>query len=219
MALTAADIINGDSGARVTLIDAAKVTWSDLELLGYLNEALTALVFVKPDAHTTQAFVTLASGELQELPASAVALLDISRNSDANGGRVITQVDEALLKEASRFWPAGTKQAEVEHFTADPRNARRFRVYPPNNGSGSVEILYGSVPAALTALTDALPVPDSYQNALVCFVLAKAYAKNSKKQDLTKSSGYMQQWGQMLGLKSKAQVAVAPRVTDSPGLA
>lgn len=204
-------------GARLTLIDSAKVTWSDAELLGYLNEALRATAFGKPDMYTIRGFVSLVSGESQQIPAAGIALMDIDRNSDANGGRIVTQVDKSLLAECSRFWPAGTKQARVEHFTADPREPRRFRVYPPNNGAGSVDMLYGAVPTALTSVSDTIPVADTYQAALTAYVLSRAYAKNSKRQDLTKTSSYQGQWGQLLGLKSKAQVATSPRVTEVPG--
>jgi hypothetical protein len=185
--------------------------------LGYLNEALRATAFVKPDMYTVQTDFTPAAGVLQTLPSDGVALLDITQNLTGRK-RSITQVDEGLLEEASRFWPAATQQAEVEHFTADPRNPRRFRVFPPADGTGSVQILYGAVPPQLVYDAEDIPVADSFQTALTNFVLSRAYAKNSKKQDLAKSSFYMQQWGALLGLKSQAQVAVAPRTSQSPGV-
>ena len=216
MALTAADIIAGDNGAAVTLLDADHVTWSEDELLGYLNEALRATAFVKPDMYTVREFVTLVAGIEQALPAAGIALIAINRNAN---GRVISVVDRQLLDECNRFWPAGTQELTIEHYTADPREPRRFTVYPPSNGASSVEILYGAVPAALTDPDDEIPVPDSYQNALISFVLSKAYAKNSKKQDLTKSAAAMQDWARAVGAKSAAQAAVAPKVVAQPGVA
>jgi hypothetical protein len=217
MALTGTDLINGPSGARVTLIDAAKVTWSDVELLGYLNEGIRATVFLKPDTNVVRDYVTLAAGDRQELPAGGVAVLDVLQNSVAKGGRNITQVDESLLDECNRFWPAGTRVPQVEHYTADPRDPRRFRVFPPNDGTGSVEVMYGALPTPIAAIGDAVPMSDSYQAALIAFVLSKAYAKNSTKQDLGKSDRYVNQWQGMLGVKSKAQFAVAPKVSQEPG--
>lgn len=219
MALTGADIINGPGGARVTLIDAQKNTWTDAELLDYLNQAIRATCFEKPDTNPVRDEVALVAGTKQTLPEGAIALLDIYRNTTSSGasGRVVTQVDEGLLEEASRFWPAATQQQEVEHFTADPRDPRRFTVFPPNDGSGVLEMLYGAVPAALTALADALPVPDSYESPLRDFVLAYAYAKNTQRQDLSKTSYYMQQWARKLGIKTNAQMAYAPKVAAAPG--
>ncbi len=211
MAIAASVILDS---ASTTLLDTARRTWPLPELLGYLNEALRATAFVKPDMYVVQGFLTPASGVYQQLPADGVALINITRNAT---GRVVSPVDVALLEEANRFWPRATLQAEVEHFTSDPRNPLRYQVFPPNNGQGSIEVIYGAVPAALTADTDAMPVPDSYQNALTNFVLAKCYGKNSKKADPTKMQFYLQQWASALGLKSQAQVSIAPHVAQVPG--
>ena len=200
-----------------TLLDTARRTWSRPELLGYLNEALRATAFVKPDMYSVRDFVTLVAGIAQDLPADGVALLDATDNEAT--GRTVTQTDLALLQEENRFWPAATQQAEVENYAADPRTPRRYYVCPPNDGTGRLRVTYGAVPPTLTGSSgEDIPVPDSYQNALTNFVLAKAYAKNSKKQDLTKTSAYTNEWRLALGLKSQAQVAVAPKVAQSPGV-
>lgn len=212
MAIAASVILNS---AATTLLDAAGITYPAADMLGYLNEALRATAFVKPDMYTKRTNVTLAAGVLQSIPTDGVALLDIQQNVS---GRMVSQVDLQLLDEASRFWPAGTQQAEVEHFTADPRNPRQFKVYPPNNGTGVVEVLYGAVPPTLATAADTLVVPDSYQNALTNFVLSKAYGKNSKKNDLVKEANAMNAWRTALGLKSQAQIAVAPKVVSQPGV-
>ena len=200
-----------------TLLDTARRTWSRPELLGYLNEALRATAFVKPDMYSVRDFVTLVAGIAQDLPADGVALLDATDNEAT--GRTVTQTDLALLQEENRFWPAATQQAEVENYAADPRTPRRYYVFPPNDGTGRLRVTYGAVPPTLTGSSgEDIPVPDSYQNALTNFVLAKAYAKNSKKQDLTKTSAYTNEWRLALGLKSQAQVALAPKVAQSPGV-
>jgi hypothetical protein len=203
--------------AAALLLDTAHRTWPAADLLGYLNEALRATAFVKPDMYTVQTNFTPVAGVIQSLPSDGVALIDITRNLTGRN-RVVTQVDEGLLEEANRFWPAATPQAEVEHFTADPRNPRRFRVFPPANGIGSIEIVYGAVPPELTDASQPIAVPDSYQTILLDFVLARAYSKNSKKQDLAKASYYRQNWAAALGLKSQAQIAIAPHVAQSPGV-
>lgn len=201
-----------------TLLDTARVTWGRTELLGYLNEALRTTAFVKPDMYSVQDFIPLAAGIAQILPADGIALLDITDNE--TGGRAVTQTDLALLQEENRFWPAATQQAEVENYAADPRTPRRFYVFPPNDGNGSVRATYGAVPDELTGSSgEVIPVPDSYQNPLTNFVLAKAYAKNSRKQDLVKSAALMNDWRVALGLKAQAQIAVAPKVAQSPGVA
>lgn len=201
----------------VTLLDTARRTWLREDLVGYLNEALRATAFVKPDMYPINAFVPVVAGVAQDIPAAGVALIDIDFNEVS--GRTITQTDIALLQEENRFWPAATREVDVENYAADPRTPRMWYCFPPNDGTGSVRMTYGAVPAALTGSSgESLPVPDTYQNALTNFVLAKAYAKTSKKQDLSKTQAYMNEWRLALGLKSQAQVALAPRVAQSPGV-
>jgi hypothetical protein len=200
--------------AASQLLDKNHRTWPADDLLGFLNEALRATAFVKPDMYTVEGFITLKAGVLQALPDDGLALISITRNAS---GRIITQVDKDLLDESNRFWPQGTQESDIEHYTADSRNPRRFTVFPPSDGTSSIEVLYGAVPPELAYDTDEMSVPDSYQTALVSFVMGKAYEKNSKRQDLTKGAQFRQQWGQLLGLKSQAQVAVAPKVAAQPG--
>lgn len=214
MALAASVILDG---AATTLLDQDGISYPRPTLLGWLNEALRATAFVKPDMYVKDTDVALVAGITQELPADAVALINIPQNSGT--GRVITQVPAKLLDECNRFWPSATRQAAVEHYTSDPRNALRFRIYPPNDGTGSVEMVYGAVPPTIATEDDDIPVKDSYQTALTDFVLGKAYAENSKKGDITKATASMQSWGRALGIKTGAQIALAPKVAAEPGVA
>lgn len=205
-------------GAALTLVDTDHVTWSVAELLGYLNEALRATALVKPDLVTKQEALTLAAGVLQNLPADGISLIDITRNV-AGTQRVVTQVDLQMLAEVQRFWPAATQEVAVEHFTVNPTAPRQFNVYPPNDGTGQVIALYGVVPTALTAVSETIPVLDIYQQPLLQYVLSRAYAKNTKRQDLVKAADAMQNWARAIGAKSQAQNAIAPKVAAQPGVA
>lgn len=216
MAVTIETIIN--NVAR-TLLDTAFRTWSRAEHVDNLNEAQRMICGdLKLDAYPVRDFVNLVAGIAQDLPANATALIDISDN--ASTGRAVTQTDLALLQEENRFWPAATQQTEVENFAADPRVPRKFYVFPPNNGSGSVRITYGAFPDAVTGSSgEALALSEAYQYPIERIMLALAYSKNAKRQDLGKFQQYMNEARLALGLKSQGQVAVAPKVAQSPGVA
>jgi hypothetical protein len=202
-----------------TLLDVAHRTWPAPDLLGYLNEAMNATAAARPaDFYVQEISTGLVAGVIQNLPEGGILLIDVPRNT---GGRIVTQVDKSLLDEADRFWPAATPQAQVESFTFDPRNPRRFVCFPPNNGMGMVDLVYGAVPPPLTYEngSEEMPCPDSYQTPLTNFVLAKCYAKNAKRQDLTKMGSLMQMWGQALGLESQAIAAATTKVAAAPGTA
>jgi hypothetical protein len=199
---------------RKTTLDSAANAYSNADLIRFLNEAQRSAAGEKPDFYTVTTGMALVTGENQTLPDDGVSLLDVTSNTVANGGRVVTLVQRELLAEASRFWPRGTRQTEVEHYTFDPRTPRDFKVFPPNDGAGGVQIIYGAVPPEITATTDELVVSDVYEGPLVAYVLAKCYGVSSKKQDLVKYNGYMMQFRQQLGLKTKGQFVVAPKVAD-----
>lgn len=212
MTIAADTILDSAAG---TLLDRAHRTWSADDLLAYLNEFLRATAFVKPDMYVVQTPFTPAAGEQQQLPADGVALIDIPRNT---GGRVITQVSKDLLDEASRFWPAATQETVIEHYTVDSRNPRRFVLFPPSDGAGSIDIIYGATVPTVMYYTEEIDIPATYESAAIAFVIGKCYAKNTKRQDLSKSAAAMQQWGQFLGLKSQAQNAISPKTSAEPGV-
>jgi hypothetical protein len=167
-------------------------------------------------------YVPLISGFKQELPDGTnpdlprgIAVLDIDDNE--NSGRVCVLVEKELLDAENRFWPQATRMPDADCWAADPRDPRRFDVSPPNDGSGSLAVLYGAVPPRLADGTETLALGDQYKLAGVTFLLFRAYAKNSKRQDLGKSQGYWSQYLNILGIKSTAQVAVAPKVSQQVG--
>jgi hypothetical protein len=200
---------------RLDLVDEDAVTWTDADLLEDLNEGIRALVAVKPDAHVITEAVAVAAGTMQNIPAGGISLFDIAENTASL--RRVTQVDLELLDETYRFWPAGTRAVDVKHFAFDPRDRTQYRVYPPNDGTGSVLMSYGAVPDAVGLSSDALPLGDQYEPALMQYALSAAYRRNTQRQDLAKSQGYMQSFYTMLGLSSKGQSAVAPLVAVSQG--
>jgi hypothetical protein len=196
---------------RVDLVDEDAVTWTDADLVESYNEAVRLICNAKPDAYTINGLVALIPGTVQTLPAGATGLISLIENQGSL--RRITQCDLELLDETYRFWPAGTQATDVEHFTFDPRLETQFRVYPPNDGDGSVVADYSALPEPVVA-TDANPLNDHYEPALVLLIMSIAYRRNTQRQDLAKSQGYFNQGMQMIGLGAQSQAAQAPRVSQ-----
>jgi len=216
MAVSVETVIN--NVAR-TLLDTAFRTWSRAEHVANLNIAQRLICGdYKLDAYPKRDFVTLVAGIAQDLPADGTALIDITDNEVS--GRAVTQTDLAILQEENRFWPAATQQTEVENYAADPRTPRKFYVFPPNDGTGSVRVTYGAIPAELTGSSgENIALSDAYQYPIERIMLSMAFAKNSVRQDLSKSQAFINEARLALGLKSQGQVAVAPKTSQSPGVA
>ncbi len=199
---------------RVTLVDEAAVNWSDADLIAAYNEACRQIALAKPDSYVLTEAIPVAIGTIQSLPENGTELVDLSENEVSH--QRITQVDLELLDETYAFWPAGTTEADVQHFCFDPRDKTQYRIYPPNDGSGAVIATYAAVPDVVTYL-DVIPFRDSYEPPLVLLIMSIAYRRNTQRQDLVKSTGYFTQGMQMLGLGAQSQAAIAPRVSQSPG--
>lgn len=215
MAVSVETVIN--NVAR-TLLDTAFRTWSRAEHVANLNVAQRLICGdYKLDAYPKREFVTMVAGIAQDLPADGTALIEITDNEAS--GRSVTQTDLAILQEENRFWPAATQQTEVENYAADPRTPRKFYVFPPKDGSGSVRITYGAIPPELTGSSgENISLSDAYQYPIERIMLSLAFAKNSVRQDLSKSQAFINEARLALGLKSQGQVAVAPKTSQSPGV-
>jgi hypothetical protein len=212
MALVASDII---TDVQQILLDDDAVDWTNADMLRFVTDAGRLLSNYKPDAYPVRDWVNMVAGTNQALPADGIAVLDMSQNYVSK--RAATLVDKELLDHENRFWQANTEEVDVQHWCADPRDPRRFDINPPNDGTGRVLMLYGAAPPVLTQLTDAIVYVDTYKYALTCFTLHRAYAEQSRKGDNVKSQQWLQNGLQAIGIKSAAQVQVAPKVSANPG--
>ena len=201
---------------RILLDPTPGVTWLDAALLAMVNQAERAICSVKPEAYTIKGSISLISGTHQTIPAQGTAILDIYEN--VVGKRRVSQVNRSLLDASNRFWPNATTEVPVQHWTADPRDPTKFEVTPPNDGTGAVIALYGLTPPAIAAVGTAINLPDIYEMVIQAFVLAKAYAENTVRQDLTKASYYEQDWKSLIGLRTQSQISVAQKSPQPGGM-
>ena len=71
------------------------------------------------------------------------------------------------------------------------RDPRKFYVYPGVSGSAYVEVVYSKNPTNLSAGTDLIQVDDIFANALINFVLYRAFLKESEyAANVAVASGY-----------------------------
>lgn len=186
--LTGANLIDR---IQDTLQDTTSVRWPEAELLRYINDAQREIVNFKPEASATHANVTLTTGTEQTLPSGGLRLIKVTRNvSDATvsatGRRAIRIVDVDILDSQEPDWhdPTVTGDAAhgtvIKHYAFDPDDPKKFYVYPGVSGDAYIEIVYSGTPTDLSATSDTISVDDIYGNAIVDFVLYKAYLKDAE---------------------------------------
>lgn len=210
--ITAQSII---TAARVDLLDPDGVNWLDADLLAMLNMAERAALALRPDLLNTRGPIPLVEGTLQELPIGGTVLMRLDENIGSSVRP--TLVDSALLDTAMQDWPAGEASATVREYAVDPRDRRRFTVWPPNLGGGSVRGLFGIVPATTLLIGAAIHLEDQFDLALKHFVMGEAYAANTKRQDLTKATFYRGSFDKLLGMNAQSVAALTPRATNTGG--
>lgn len=202
------------STARSILLDPDADWFSNADLLGALNRAERRVLLVRPELSSSRVTLELDAGIAQVLPANATALLDIFQNTVSK--RRARQTSRAMLEHLNDRWSAATGQTEVIHWTADLRSKTRYDVYPPNDGSGQLEALIGTVPTPIPTTGDVINLNDIYETPLLYYVLCEAFSVNSEKQDMAKSTSYENRASQLLGVNAQTGATLAPK-TNEPG--
>lgn len=198
------------------LQDPLHATWLEADLLAYYNDGTREIVVLKPDANVVNASVQLVAGAKQAIPAGGIAIVDITTNMGAGTtrGNAITLVDKAILGAVLPGWASATPAATVIHWIFDPKDPKVFYVYPPQPATamGYVEMLY-SVPPAAVAIGAVSPIDDGYENALINFILYRAWLK---KQPAL-ATGYWNLFLSGLGLREQQEAQDDPSRKPAKG--
>lgn len=163
-----------------TLQDPDFVRWSKEELLDWISEAQIAIART-PGAYSKLVVLALKEGTRQELPADAWELLTVVRNVDEDGVPLtpVRLTTRSLLDAYFPQWHMLRERPLVQNYVYDDRFPRIFSVYPPNDGSGRIEVIYAGIPAEITSEDQDLELDDTYAPALISYALYRASSKDS----------------------------------------
>ncbi len=202
--------------AGIILQDTSQVRFPQAELLTFLNDAQREIVLHRPDAKTLNQNMTCVAGSKQSIPTTGLRLIDVVRN---DGGRAVTQIDRKILDETLPNWHNTTADAtkKIEHFVYDPADPKNFYVYPNATTSMDIEIIYSTAPADLTySASQVISLDDIYANAILDYMLYRAYQKDSEYAgNAERSMMHYQSFANALGIKSRADAAIDP-MPNSP---
>jgi len=186
--LTGANLL---SRIQDTLQDTTSVRWPEAELLRYINDAQREIVNFRPESSATTTNVQLVSGTKQALPSGGLRLIKITRNmngtsSSATGKRAIRIVNVDILNTQEPDWNDPTVSGDaahgtvVKHYIYDEDDPRNYYVYPGVSGKAYVELVYSAAPTDLANTSATISVDDIYANAIIDFVLYRAYMKDAE---------------------------------------
>lgn len=214
--------------------DETNVRWPLTELVDWANDGLREIVLQKPNAKSSTVVIELEEGTYQQLPGSYMTLLRVVRNlksastSPREGGRVVRVVSRDILDSQRSYWhdtsiTPSTK--EVKHVTFDIADPKAFYVFPPNNGTGYVEAIVSVIPNPIplaspdpediTGYAVEVDIGDVYQNALMDYILYRAYSKDAQfAGNSARAAAHYQAFANSLQIKVSVEAIANPNITN-----
>lgn len=229
MAITAQSII---LRAVQILQDTTSVRWPVDELVRWLNDGQRQIVLHRPDSNSVTATGTLATGTRQSLltmtgvsSSNPAKLIDVVRNMAATSDKkAVRMIAREILDAQQPGWHNATQSVNIVHYMFDSRDPRAFYVYPPATSAAQLEIIFSAYPTDVAAPTGTdytgvsgnIGVLDIYANALLDYILYRAYLKDTDYTgDGARAQACFQAFATSLGIELSGTVAMAPNV--APG--
>jgi hypothetical protein len=204
--------------AQTTLQDVSGVRWPADELVRYLNDGQREIVRLRPDQKAASVTMSLVEGYRQTISPDHAALIDVPANASGRFKR-ITKVDLALLDSVEPTWRSKPAASEIVHFCHDLREPRVFYVYPPAQSGLAVEAVVSVYPtdvaapngATFASVSGDIDLPDQWADALLNYVLFRAYSKDAEfGGNAALSAAYLQRAQAILGVELQSSAVVAP---------
>lgn len=188
--------------------DPGGLQWLDAELLAWLNEGALEIIRIRPEASAVTVAGRLIAGTQQALPADGMTMLTVDYNgTSALPGRVCKLINRRQLDATMPDWHTHTRKKEVVWVMVSEANPRVFWVYPPNDGTGQMTYTYSAYPAIVDALTDLIPVDNTFLAPLVDYICFRAYQKQlESKEAQGRAAEHRQLFETAMGMTNKTFV-------------
>jgi|GEM_PF-204380 len=228
--------------AQTILQDTTGTRWPEHELVGWLNDAYREIILARPDANSESGDFTCAEGTRQVLTKdfpNALRLMDVVRNKAGNE-RAVRLIERQILDDQRRGWHTEPASVDIEHYIFDPKLPREFLVYPPATSAAQLEVVYSSVPTdhpiqedgaaeevyidygssssitvggeSFIPASETIKIVDSYANAILDYMLYRAYSKDAKyAANGQRAVRHYQAMQAAIGIKTQSDTATMPR--------
>lgn len=223
MAFTAETVMRK---ASTILNDAGSVRWTLTELLDWINAATSEIAIAKPTATAATISIELAEGTKQAVPEGYHQILRVIRNTTS--GKAITPTTREVIDGQFPSWHDTAVlpfRVDAVHFINEPEDQATFYVVPGNDGNGSIDVVASAIPAAIPRPTNPLeiasytanvPIGDAYQNAVLDYVLYRAFSKDAAIPGAAqRASALYQTFGAALGIKTQQETVARPDAPQS----
>lgn len=207
--------------AGTILQDSDGVRWPLVERQDWLNDGYIEIVNLRPDANAITGIYVCTQGTRQALTdqfETAQRLISINSNGD---GWPVSLVPRQALDRTRLAWHAETPSTLIEQYVFEPVTPTQFWVYPPAESGAQLELTYSALPTPHTltaeqlvnsATTEVIRISDTYANALLDYMLYRAFTKDAESQvAMQRAVAHYQAMTTGLGVKTQSDQAVNPR--------
>lgn len=199
------------------LRDTSKVTWTNDDLLEYLNDGQRMIALLAPQAAVQVENLQLAAGVSQALTAPDHRLLNITHNMGTDGntpGRAVRHADMADMDATAPNWRGETASAEVVCYMTDADAPSRFWVYPPQPSvsPGYVQVVVSTTPTNASAGGN-ISLADIYAPALREWML---YRAKSAEDEAAGGEPHWQRFMQIISAHTGHDMTKAPDASAPP---
>jgi len=209
------------SRAGTLLQDVTNIRWTIDELLGWLNDGQREVVLHKPEASVKNTNLSLAVGlTKQSIPSDGILLMDVVRNMGVTGttpGIAVRLTTREVLDAQRPTWHSDANAiGSIQHYVYDPRDPKNFYVFPKAPATAwNLEIIYSASPTD-TVAGGLIQIDDIYANALLDYMLFKAYSKDAEyAANGGLALAHYQAFANAIGLKTQGEQSRNPNTTIS----
>ncbi len=191
--------------ASTRVVDEDFIRWDKSFWVGALNDAIKAVIGVRPDASVENRDIPCQEGTIQKVPDDCNLLMNVVRNS---GGKAIRGLDDMeLLNNYRPDWIESQGFNEAECWMQDDSNPEVFYLYPGVTNNHQV---YATVSVNPLPLTDAdyqgnspITLSPIYDNAISEYMIYLAFVRDAEfAANEQKANAALMAFFKLLGVKN-----------------
>ncbi len=204
------DIITNDIEKQLN--DTGQIVWTNDILFKYVTEAQNAIILLGVDANIKNDDVTLAQDAMQTIPTGGVRFIDILRNV---AGGPVRKIEKKVMDDVLPGWMVEETDAGIEHYMFEAERPTIFWVYPvPSISTQKVSLSYAKAVDLITAVGDALTLPDIYIPAIKEYLLWRCFSMENEDMAFSLASTHLQNFYTLLGKKFQGREALKAVLND-----
>ncbi|EEM1821285.1 hypothetical protein GKA92_24650, partial [Salmonella enterica subsp. enterica] len=186
------------------LTDPLWLRWPLAELCDYYNDAVRAVILVRPDAGASVEALACVPDSRQLLPPGALRIIDVIR---ITGGRALLPVPREVLDNQYPDWH--DMRGEPERYVYSEVTPWLFWLFPAPEVAMSIDAVVCRVPdvAKISQMDDTaeVQVDEIYVNPLVDWMLYRAFSKDvAGGASPAKAMQHYQAFAEQMGIKQNA---------------